>query len=258
MEVRFEASDAAVAPASDLVAAVLAEYDAVAGRALRGGPSATPSDFSPPGGAYLVGFVGDTAVCGAGIKAVAPGVAELKRLYVLPEFRGRGFGPAALAALERAAEQLGYEAVRVDCQRSNWPLYLAAGYHEIADYNSNPYADILGRETPLSRIIDVAKPNLISNGSWRAPAATDRRSDRLRGAAGVRRRHRPTRRSLPKESSGLKSTRSRKHLSERSRARRHPCATRSRSSGRSREARVRARLGPPSRRSGRCPRAWRR
>jgi hypothetical protein len=59
---------------------------------------------------------------------------------------GRGFGPAALAALERAAEQLGYEAVRVDCQRSNWPMYLAAGYHEIADYNSNPYADIWGEK----------------------------------------------------------------------------------------------------------------
>jgi GNAT superfamily N-acetyltransferase len=148
MEVRFEAHDAAVAPASDLIAAVLAEYDAVAGRARRGGPSATPSDFSPPGGTYLVGFVGDTVVCGAGIKALAPGIAELKRLYVVPDFRGRGFAAAVLKALERAAEELGYEAVRIDCQRSNWPMYLAAGYRRIADYNSNPHADIWG-EKPL-------------------------------------------------------------------------------------------------------------
>jgi GNAT superfamily N-acetyltransferase len=146
MEVTFEAHDAAVQPASDLIAAVLAEYDAVAGRALRGGPSATPTDFSPPGGAYLVGFVGDTAVCGAGIKAFAPGTAELKRLYVAPAFRGRGLGGAVLKALEGAARELGYEAVRIDCQRCNWPMYLAAGYREIADYNSNPHADIWGEK----------------------------------------------------------------------------------------------------------------
>jgi GNAT superfamily N-acetyltransferase len=44
---------------------------------------------------------------------------RLKRLYVAPEFRGRGCGAAALEAVERAAEQLGYEAVRIDCQRAN-------------------------------------------------------------------------------------------------------------------------------------------
>ena len=142
MEVRFEACDAAVQPASDLIAALLAEYEAPAGRALRGGPSATPSDFSPPGGAYLVGFVGDTAVCGAGIKALLTRIAELKRVYVAPRFRGRGLGTAVLKALEPAARELGYEVVRIDCPRANWSMYLAAGYREIADYNNNPHADI--------------------------------------------------------------------------------------------------------------------
>jgi GNAT superfamily N-acetyltransferase len=137
MEVRFEACDAAVQPASDLIAAVLVEYDAVAGRALRGGPSGTPSDFSPPGGAYLVGFVGDTAVCGAGIKAFVSRIAELKRVYVAPPFRGRGLGTAVLKAVEPAARELGYKVV---------PMYLAAGYRQIADYNSNPHADIWGEK----------------------------------------------------------------------------------------------------------------
>ena len=67
-------------------------------------------------------------------------------MYVAPEFRGRGFGAAALVALERAAEQLGYEALRIDCQCANWPRHLAAGYREIDDYNSNPYADIWGEK----------------------------------------------------------------------------------------------------------------
>jgi hypothetical protein len=44
-------------PASELIDAVLDEYDAIAGRALSGGPSATRADFSPPGGAFVVGFL---------------------------------------------------------------------------------------------------------------------------------------------------------------------------------------------------------
>jgi GNAT superfamily N-acetyltransferase len=144
----FRRCDAARPPASDLIAAVLAEYDAVAGRALRGGPSATPSDFSPPGGAYVVGFVGDVPACGGGIKALGDGNAELKRMYVAPEFRGRGLARALLAALENTARELGHRAVRLDSQSSTWPLYRAAGYRQIADYNANPHADFWG-EKPL-------------------------------------------------------------------------------------------------------------
>jgi GNAT superfamily N-acetyltransferase len=129
-----------------LIEAVLAEYDVVAGRALRGGPSATPADFSPPGGVYVVGFVGDAAVCGAGVKHFAAGVAEIKRLYVVPGFRGRGLAAAALEELERIARDLGYRAVRIDCQRANWPMYRAAGFQEVVDYNANPHAEIWGEK----------------------------------------------------------------------------------------------------------------
>lgn len=86
---RFELCDPARPPASDLIEAVLDEYDAVMGRRLRGGPSATPEDLSPPRGAYVVGFVADEPACGGGIKDLGDGIAELKRLYVAPEFRGR-------------------------------------------------------------------------------------------------------------------------------------------------------------------------
>ena len=36
---------------------------------------------------------------------------------------------------------MGFESVRLDCQRHTWPLYRAAGYAEIDDYNDNPFAD---------------------------------------------------------------------------------------------------------------------
>jgi hypothetical protein len=36
---------------------------------------------------------------------------------------------------------MGFATVRLDCQRHNWPLYRAAGYVAIEDYNDNPFAD---------------------------------------------------------------------------------------------------------------------
>jgi GNAT superfamily N-acetyltransferase len=145
---RFRVLDPAVPPASDLIAAVLAEYDVAAGRQLQGGPSATAADFSPPRGAYVVGFVSEVAVCGGGIKDLGSGVAELKRMYVTPPFRGRGIGQALLGELEVTARGMGYQCVRLDSKASTWPIYLAAGYAQLPNYNDNPHADFWG-EKPL-------------------------------------------------------------------------------------------------------------
>ena len=146
VSVEFRSCDAGAPPASHLLAAVLAEYDVVAGRTLSGGPSATVRDFSPPGGTYLVGFVDGEPACGGGIKDLGDGIAELKRMYVAPAFRGRGLSRDLLGELEDAARRLGYRAVRLDSQAATWPIYLAAGYTPVADYNANPHADVWGHK----------------------------------------------------------------------------------------------------------------
>jgi GNAT superfamily N-acetyltransferase len=142
----FRPCDAACSPASELIDAVLAEYDAVAGRPLKDGLTTTPADFSPPGGVYLVGFFDGVAACGGGIKALGDHTAELKRVYVQPPFRGRGAARALLEALEDAARGLGYHAMRLDSPSASWPMYLSAGYRQVADYNDNPYADFWGEK----------------------------------------------------------------------------------------------------------------
>lgn len=138
----FHLCDPRRPPASELIDAVLDEYDAIAGRALSGGPSATPSDFSPPGGAFVVGFLDGVPACGGGIKALGNDVGEIKRMYVVPEFRGRGFVHALIQALEDTARNLGHHVMRLDSTSATWPIYQAAGYREIADYNDNPHADV--------------------------------------------------------------------------------------------------------------------
>ena len=134
--------DAGRPPASELLQALLEEYDVVAGRALRGGPSAEPDDFAPPGGAFLVGFAGDVPACCGGVKDLGGAVAEIKRMYVVPEFRGRGLSAALIEALEDAARELGHRVMRLDSTFPTWPIYEAAGYRPVPDYNDNPHADV--------------------------------------------------------------------------------------------------------------------
>jgi GNAT superfamily N-acetyltransferase len=146
MSTDFRVADAASSPGRDLIAAVLMEYDAMAGVALRGGPSATADEFSPPHGAYVVGYVDGVPGCGGGVKGLGGGIAELKRMYVAPSFRGRGLARELLGALEDVARDLGHHALRLDSQTQTWPMYLAAGYRAIDDYNDNPYAQFWGEK----------------------------------------------------------------------------------------------------------------
>jgi GNAT superfamily N-acetyltransferase len=146
VDVVFEQCDPARPPASELIEAVLAEFDATMGRHLRGGPSATPDELSAPGGAYLVGFVADEPVCGGGIKDLGDGIAELKRMYVAPRLRGRGAARQLLESLEALASDLGYRAIRLDSWSPSKGFYVAADYEEIPDYNGNPHAAFWGEK----------------------------------------------------------------------------------------------------------------
>ena len=80
--------------------------------------------------------------CGA-VKVLAPGVGELKRMWIHPELRGRGVGKRLLGALEGAARKQNLTVLRLDTS-AHLPeaiaLYRSAGYREIPAYNDNPYA----------------------------------------------------------------------------------------------------------------------
>jgi GNAT superfamily N-acetyltransferase len=146
----FRRADAAQAPAADLVAAMVAEMEPLYGRIdVPHAPSATPADFSPPGGTFLVGYEDGEPVCAGGIKGLDANACEIKRMYVVPEARGRGIAKALLVALEDEARALGYEVARLDTgpeQPHAERMYRAAGYADIGNFNANPFASYWGEK----------------------------------------------------------------------------------------------------------------
>jgi GNAT superfamily N-acetyltransferase len=142
VEVRAEAYGSAVArPLTDALAAELrGRYDGFDGA----GGEPDPSVFGPPDGHFVVAWQDGVPVgCGGLARSEeADGEGEIRRMYVVPEARGRGISKAVLAALEDAARTLGYTAIRLetgDAQPEACALYAGAGYAEIPPYG--PYAD---------------------------------------------------------------------------------------------------------------------
>ena len=111
---------------------------------------ASTEDLEPvAGGAFVVGWEDGRAVAGGALKRLEPGVAEIKRMYVLPGARRRGHARRLLAALEDTARVLGYERVRLDTgarQPHARALYESAGFQPIPDYNDNPKAAFWGEK----------------------------------------------------------------------------------------------------------------
>jgi GNAT superfamily N-acetyltransferase len=106
---------------------------------------AAPAEFEPPAGALLVAYDGEQPVACGGVRVLAPGLAEIKRMYVAPSARGRGMGRTLLQALEAAAVDLGCDRARLDTAASFTEavaLYRSAGYADIPDYNGNPHASV--------------------------------------------------------------------------------------------------------------------
>jgi GNAT superfamily N-acetyltransferase len=64
-------------------------------------------------------------------------IAEIKRMYVRPQFRGRGIGRALLQRLLVEAKEIGYPAVRLDSARfmqEAHALYRSSGFDEVEPY----------------------------------------------------------------------------------------------------------------------------
>jgi GNAT superfamily N-acetyltransferase len=114
-------------------------------------PRAGAAELGPPTGALIVGWTDGEPVCVGGVKRLDDDACEIKRMYVAPEWRGRGVARVLLGELEATARRLGCELARLDTgprQQGARGLYESAGYDEIENFNANPVASFWG-EKPL-------------------------------------------------------------------------------------------------------------
>ncbi len=101
------------------------------------GPTREAAMFEPPAGVFLVVREGERAVACGGIARFDDGRAELKRMYVVPDRRGRGLGRRLLAELESEARRLGYRGLVLetgDRQQEAVGLYESFGYERMPCY----------------------------------------------------------------------------------------------------------------------------
>jgi ribosomal protein S18 acetylase RimI-like enzyme len=102
--------------------------------------------YGPPSGRlYLLLSDGKEAGC-AGLRKLDDAACELKRLYVVPEFRGHHFAEHLVTTLLGDARKIGYQRVLLDTMpflRSAIHLYRKLGFYEIASYNNSPLEDTI-------------------------------------------------------------------------------------------------------------------
>jgi GNAT superfamily N-acetyltransferase len=93
---------------------------------------ASEDAFAGDGGAWLVAYdAGGAPVGCGGLRTLAPGVGEIKRMFVVERARGTGLGRRLLRELERRAAACGHGCVRVvttEVLREAIALYDAEGY----------------------------------------------------------------------------------------------------------------------------------
>jgi len=112
-----------------------------------------PGSYAPPQGRLLLAeYEGELAGCVA-LRPLEPGIGEMKRLYLLPKFRGKGLGRAIAEHLIAEARQIGYRSMRLDTvepvMKDAVAMYRRLGFREIPAYRKNPMAGTLYMELDL-------------------------------------------------------------------------------------------------------------
>ena len=112
-----------------------------------------PAPYAPPGGCLLLARRDSEAIGMIGLKPLAPDIAEIKRLYVVPEARGLGLGKRLAERAIAKAQAKGYARVRLDTHRPSMGaaigLYRGLGFGEIPPYGPDLDGDIVFFEKRL-------------------------------------------------------------------------------------------------------------
>jgi GNAT superfamily N-acetyltransferase len=109
------------------------------------------TEVEPGRGGFFVAYVDDRPVACGAVRMLDAGTAEVKRMYVSPDERGRGLGRRLLAAIEAEARALGAQTIALETgprQPEAIGLYAGAGFTEIqsfGEYEDSPLSVFMGK-----------------------------------------------------------------------------------------------------------------
>lgn len=96
-----------------------------------------PGEFAPPRGALLVAEEGGRIAGCVALRPLCDDACEMKRMFVFPEFHGRGVGLQLGEAIVGKARQAGYRRMMLDtgpAQREAQGLYRRLGFRDAEPY----------------------------------------------------------------------------------------------------------------------------
>ena len=114
-----------------------------------------PGEYAPPTGGLFLATSGSTPAGCVAFRKLEEGICEMKRLYVRPEFRGRGLGRDLVLTLIEQARMMRYERMRLDTIAASMTeavgLYRSLGFRDIPLYCRNPIPGAIYLELDLGQ-----------------------------------------------------------------------------------------------------------
>lgn len=112
-----------------------------------------PGKYARPDGRLYLVKEGNKYMGCIGLRKIADGICEMKRLYIKPEMRGFGIGKDLVDMIISEAKEIGYTSMRLDTIKEKMPnaveIYEKFGFKKIEAYYDNPNPHTLFMELKL-------------------------------------------------------------------------------------------------------------